>query len=134
MDQEETTPDERTVPFFPDHFMTEVRVTIVLLVAIAALGLWGMQHPPELGEPPDPMVTPLHIKPEWYFLFLYQLLKYIPKTIGATLPIIAVALIALWPFIDRKPDTSRRQYRRRFVVSVLAMVVIIVLSIAGGAS
>ena len=59
-------------PFFPNHITKEVIVAYltfgVILVLIALL-------PPHLHPKADPMTTPQHIKPEWYFLSAYQLLK-----------------------------------------------------------
>ena len=77
------------------------------------------------------MNTPAHVKPEWYFLGLYQLLKYISKTAGAVLPVLGVVLITLWPFIDRKPDTSRRSYRIRSIGVAIFMLVLITMTIWG---
>ena len=80
------------------------------------------------------MNTPTHVKPEWYFLALYQLLKYIPKTTGAVAPVLAVILITIWPFIDRKPDKSKKSYRNRMIVSVIIMLILIILTIWGEVS
>jgi quinol-cytochrome oxidoreductase complex cytochrome b subunit len=80
------------------------------------------------------MNTPAHVKPEWYFLGLYQLLKYISKTAGAVLPILAVLVITFWPFIDRKPDTSRKSYSRRAIGVVVFMVILIAMTIWGEVS
>jgi len=87
-----------------------------------------------LGEPADPMNTPAHVKPEWYFLGLYQLLKFISKTAGAVLPIIAVLVITFWPFIDRKPDTSGKIYRWRAIAVAVFMLILIALTIWGEVS
>jgi ubiquinol-cytochrome c reductase cytochrome b subunit len=80
------------------------------------------------------MNTPAHVKPEWYFLALYQLLKYIPKTAGAVIPVLLVVLILILPFLDRNPDRSPRVKRNRFVLIAIGMVVLIALTIWGGSS
>ncbi len=52
--------------------------------------------------PANPLVTPSHIKPEWYFLANYQTLKLFPSEIvGLTVQAIAMTFLALLPFIDR---------------------------------
>jgi quinol-cytochrome oxidoreductase complex cytochrome b subunit len=79
------------------------------------------------------MNTPAHAKPEWYFLALYQMLKYVSKTAGAVIPVIAVIVIALWPFIDHKPDTKRSQ-NIRAVAAAAIMIVLIALTILGEVS
>jgi len=61
--------------------------------------------PWEIGEAADPLVTPEHIKPEWYFLPSYQLLKYFEGPYGAIIGIFACSvpfvLLFVWPFLDR---------------------------------
>jgi quinol-cytochrome oxidoreductase complex cytochrome b subunit len=130
----ETHIEEDSIPFYPDHVRTEFRVVLGVLGVVLLVGLVGLLVPLGLGDPADPMNTPAHVKPEWYFLGLYQLLKYIPKTAGAVLPVLAVILITIWPFIDRKPDTSRRIVRVRFAAVVVFMIILIALTIWGEVS
>jgi quinol-cytochrome oxidoreductase complex cytochrome b subunit len=130
----ETHIEEDSIPFYPDHVRTEFRVVLGVLAVVLLVGLVGLLAPLGLGDPADPMNTPAHVKPEWYFLGLYQLLKYIPKTAGAVLPVLAVILITIWPFIDRKPDTSRRAVRVRFVAVVVFMIILIASTIWGEVS
>lgn len=133
MPPEDKTKDE-TIPFYPDHIRTEFYVTVVVFFVIVIIGLVGMYAPVGLGEPADPMNTPGHVKPEWYFLSLYQLLKYIPKSAGAVSPIILVLLLILLPFIDRKPDTSKRSIKIRFVGTFVIVTIMILLTILGHVS
>jgi quinol-cytochrome oxidoreductase complex cytochrome b subunit len=67
-------------------------------------------------------------------LALYQLLKYIPKTAGAVIPVLMVLVILILPFLDRKPDRSPRVKRNRLVFIAIGMVVLIALTIWGGSS
>ena len=123
-----------TIPFYPDHILTEAWVTVGALVVVFIVGLVGMFAPVGLGEPADPLVTPAHTKPEWYFLALYQLLKYLPKTFGAVLPVILAGVVILWPFFDRKPETSKKVQRIRLIVVAIGMLILIVLTIWGEVS
>jgi quinol-cytochrome oxidoreductase complex cytochrome b subunit len=108
---------------------------ILGIVAVALIfGLIGMLSPLGLEEPADPMNTPLHVKPEWYFLALYQLLKFIPKTTGALIPVVLLAVVALWPFIDPKIETTRKMLKIRFAVVTVGMIVLIALTIWGQVS
>jgi quinol-cytochrome oxidoreductase complex cytochrome b subunit len=125
---------ETSVPFYPDHVSLEAKVVIGVSALALVVGLIGLFAPVGLGDPADPMNTPAHVKPEWYFLGLYQLLKYISKTAGAVLPILAVLVITFWPFIDRKPDTSRKSYSRRAIGVVVFMVILIAMTIWGEVS
>ena len=131
-----TPPDpkkDETIPFYPDHVRTEFWVALGVLVIVVIIGIIGMIKPLGLGDPADPLLTP-HVKPEWYFLALYQILKYVSKTVGFLIPLALVALVVLWPFIDRKPDKSPRLRRIRFIVSVALLVILIALTIWGEVS
>src|SRR4030042_4988198 len=133
---------EETVPFYPDHVRTEFFVVLGILVIVLIIGIVGLINPVGTGEPADPLNTPLHVKPEWYFLVLYQILKKIPpiflgiegKIIGVVIPIILVGLIFIWPFLDTKPDKSRRIYWIRLAFAIFAVVTIIALTVWGGVS
>lgn len=125
---------EDSIPFYPDHVRTEFRVVLGILVVVAIFGIWGLFSPVGLGEPADPMNTPAHVKPEWYFLGLYQILKYIPKTAGAVAPVIAVFIVMLWPFIDRKADKSPRTQRIRLILSIVGVIIFIAVTIWGEVS
>jgi quinol-cytochrome oxidoreductase complex cytochrome b subunit len=132
--QDPETEQQESIPFFPDHVRTEARVVLVVVILACVIGLLGLAFPVGLEAPADPMNTPLHVKPEWYFLALYQLLKYIPKTLGVIAPILAVTLLALLPFIDRKPDRTRRIYFIRLAIAIVLLVVLTGLTIWGGRS
>jgi cytochrome b6-f complex subunit 4 len=120
-----------SIPFYPDHVRTEFRVTLGILAILILIAIAGLFSPVGLGDPADPLNTPQHVKPEWYFLALYQLLKFIPKTTGAVAPVIAVIILVLWPFIDRKPDKSAKIYRTRFIVVTVSIIILIALTIWG---
>jgi len=85
-------------------------------------------------EPPaDPNDTSYIPRPEWYFLFLFEFLKYIPGAIEwvgtAVIPGIGVTILLLLPFIDRNP--FRHWKKRRIGLSIMGVVVlgIVVLTI-----
>jgi cytochrome b6-f complex subunit 4 len=132
-DSKNLTP-ENSIPFYPDHVKTEFKVVVGIVVIAIILGMLGMFSPVGIGDPADPMNTPAHVKPEWYFLSLYQLLKYIPKTIGAVIPVILVGLVALWPFLDRKKETDRKPMRNRMIAVAIVVVVVVALTIWGEVS
>jgi quinol-cytochrome oxidoreductase complex cytochrome b subunit len=125
---------EESVPFYPEHVRTEIKVVIGITAVALIFGLIGMLSPLGLEEPADPMNTPLHVKPEWYFLGLYQLLKFIPKTTGAVIPVVLLVVLTLWPFIDAKPETTRRKLNIRAAVVAAGMIILIALTIWGQVS
>ena len=130
-----------SVPFFPDHFMTEFYVVVGIVVLALVVGTLGMLFPVGMGAPADPLDTPLHVKPEWYFLALYQLLKYVPSSVlgiegpmfAVTMMIVAVLAVTIWPFLDRKED-SKQAMRRRDIVTVVGVILAIALTIWGEVS
>jgi cytochrome b6-f complex subunit 4 len=123
--------DETTVPFFPDHIGLEAKVALVFGIFMIFIGIIGLFNPMGLQAPADPMDTPAHVKPEWYFLALYQVLKFIPKGIGASLPVILVGSIFIWPFLDHKPDKSRNSTRNRSLAILIILVVFVLLTVWG---
>ncbi len=133
---------EDTIPFYPDHVRTEFFVVLGVLVIVLIIGIIGMINPVGAGEPADPLNTPLHVKPEWYFLSLYQILKKIPpmvlgiegKIVGVVIPIVLVGLVFIWPFLDNKPDKSKKAYWIRLAVAIVAVITIIALTIWGEVS
>jgi cytochrome b6-f complex subunit 4 len=133
---QETTPkqERESIPFYPDHLSTELKVMGGILLLAAVVGIIGLFLPVGTGEPADPMNTPAHVKPEWYFLFLYQLLKFIPKTTGAVLPVIAMIVLTLWPFLDRKADSSKKARIYRGIAVAVILIAILALTIWGEVS
>ena len=125
---------EKGVPFYPDHVALEAKVALGVVILVVVIGVIGLFAPVGLGAPADAMDTPAHIKPEWYFLALYQLLRYIPETIGATSPVLAIVLLLIWPFLDQKPDRSKKTTKIRFWLSSVAVVILIALTIWGEVS
>jgi quinol-cytochrome oxidoreductase complex cytochrome b subunit len=128
---EEQAAEKDSIPFYPDHVRTELRVAYGVLAIVIILGIVGQLVPVGLGDPADPLNTPAHVKPEWYFLALYQVLKYVPKTVGALIPVLVVPLLAILPFIDSKPDAAPRARRTRFIVVAVLLAVTIALTLWG---
>lgn len=126
----ENSEEKKTIPFYPDHVSTEFKVTLWIIAAAVIVGILGLIWPIGQETPANPMETPTHTQPEWYFLFLFQILKYVPKTTGVLIPFIAIAVLILWPFIDRRMDTIRAR-RIRIILAVVMMILIIILSILG---
>ena len=133
--------EKESVPFFPNHFMTEFYVVIGIVALAILIGAVGMLSPVGLQAPADPLNTPLHVKPEWYFLALYQLLKYVPPSIlGINGPmfavvgiLLAVLVVTIWPFLDKKED-SKKAMRMRAIGVAVFVALAIVLTIWGEVS
>src|SRR5207344_856596 len=124
------------MPFFPNFFLREL---MAWYGALGVLGALAALFPWELGEKADPFApAPAGIKPEWYFLFMFQTLKWLPAKIlgmdGEVLGIMAFNLIAALlffvPFIDRDPENRRRNLIFN-VIGVIALLFIVVMTIVG---
>jgi len=93
--------------FWPDQVFKD---TVVLSIVIFILLTLSVYYPAPFTGPADPSNTTYLPKPEWNFLFLYQALKYFKgpfETIGtAGVPTALIGLLALLPFIDRRPERN----------------------------
>ena len=114
---------EKGVPFFPDIIYKDVIASFVVFLVLVALAYFVGIPAEERANPNDTSYTP---RPEWYFLFLFQLLKYFPgnlEVIGAMiLPGLFVLLLILLPFIDKSP---KRHFRNRPFASIAAVVTVL---------
>ena len=126
----------RKMKFFPNFILRDL---IGWILAIGVLAVLAALFPWELGEKADAFApAPAGIKPEWYFLFMFQTLKLIPAKVlgldGEVLGIMAFNVVALLlfvvPFVDRSPDNARRRLIFN-VIGVLALLYIVGMTIYG---
>jgi ubiquinol-cytochrome c reductase cytochrome b subunit len=124
--EEKPIPKDAGIPFFPHHVLKEGVVFCLLIAVLLTLIVWW---PIELGEKANPLSTPVGIKPEWYFLPTYQLLKYFPKMIGLLVSLVPPLLLLLWPFLDRSPERHPKKRPAVLAIGITALA----LAIAFGA-
>ncbi|MBW1765420.1 MAG: cytochrome bc complex cytochrome b subunit [Deltaproteobacteria bacterium] len=108
--------------------LMEIFYTIGVVLLLASL------FPQGIGEKANPLITPAQVKPEWYFLFIYQALKYIPKETGAVLFFLIIPiLIILLPLIDRGPSLAIHPVKRPLatILVLLGLAVLFSLTIFG---
>ncbi|MFH2039486.1 MAG: c-type cytochrome [Chloroflexota bacterium] len=114
---------EKGVPFFPDIIFKDVVVSLIILLVLVMLAYFLGAPLEARANPNDAGYTP---RPEWYFLFLFQLLKYFPgklEVVGAMiLPGLFIGLLFLLPFLDKSP---KRHFRRRPFASFMAVGVLL---------
>nr|AGH88821.1 cytochrome b [Scomber japonicus] len=90
------------ISFHPYFTYKDLLGFAVLLVALSSLALFSpnLLGDPDNFTPANPMVTPPHIKPEWYFLFAYAILRSIPNKLGGVLALLAsILILMLVPFL-----------------------------------
>ncbi len=119
---------ERLKPFFPDYVLDEAIAWAAMLAILVVL---ASVFPAGLEEKADPLQTPAHIKPEWYFLSVYQLLKVVPRIVGIMAPIIAIGALVVLPFLDHNPEVRLRKRPLAFLVALIAGAVTVGLTIWG---
>jgi quinol-cytochrome oxidoreductase complex cytochrome b subunit len=129
---------ERLKPFFPHYILDEV---IAWAAILGVLVILASVLPAGLEAKADPLKTPQHIKPEWYFLSVYQLLKIVPaigplseKTMGVLIPVVALGGLVFLPFIDRNPEVAKRRRPIALLALVVTLLGLAVLTVWGQVS
>nr|QBQ82966.1 cytochrome b [Nycticebus bengalensis] len=101
--------DSDKIPFHPYYSLKDLLGVIFLLATLSILVLFS---PDLLGDPDNyipanPLVTPPHIKPEWYFLFAYAILRSIPNKLGGVLALaMSILILALIPHLHTAKQRS----------------------------
>jgi quinol-cytochrome oxidoreductase complex cytochrome b subunit len=104
---DDEVPESDTHPYFPDHFWPYPVMTVAIAATLGALAWFG---PLQSGSAADPRAIFIP-RPDWYFLFLFQLLKLGPPLLTSILiPLGAVTGLLLWPLLDAGfgPPVARR--------------------------
>nr|AFQ38134.1 cytochrome b [Iridosornis jelskii] len=83
------------IPFHPYYTIKDILGFVLMLSLLVSLALFSpnLLGDPENFTPANPLVTPPHIKPEWYFLFAYAILRSIPNKLGGVLALAASILV-----------------------------------------
>jgi menaquinol-cytochrome c reductase cytochrome b/c subunit len=113
-----------TEPFFPNFLLKEWIAGAVFLLAFT---LWVVFNPVHLGAKANPDDTSFIPVPDWYFLFLYQLLKYYPGpdlVFGTVLvPLIGSLLLIFAPWLDT--SKARHPYKRPLATGAMVLTVLL---------
>jgi len=123
---------ERSEPLFPNQLFKD---SIFMLVVFLALASFAIMFPAPLEPQADPTDSTYNPRPEWYFYFVFQMLRIFEgkyEVVGTVvLPTIAVIGLILLPFLDRDPERSPRKRTIVMIVAGLAVVLVGVLTIMG---
>lgn len=118
--------------FFPEQAARDLTVVLAVTIVLAWLA-WNVD--PALDGPADPADATYVPRPEWYFLGLFQLLKYFPgrwEVVGAiVLPALLGAALALLPWIDRGPERDPRKRRGVMTAAGIGVAAIAGLTVLG---
>ena len=129
--------DKRAMPFFPNFFLRDLVGWLCALGVLAALAAY---FPAELGKKADPFQpAPVGIKPEWYFMAMFQTLKLLPAHIlgieGELLGVVGFGVVGLiliaMPFLDRRQAAAKSYSRLAAGFGLLLIVYSVVLTYLG---
>lgn len=101
------------IPFHPYFTLKDLLgfLIITILLIILTLANPYLLGDPENFTPANPLVTPVHIQPEWYFLFAYAILRSIPNKLGGVIAlVISIAILFIIPFTNKKKIQSLQFY------------------------
>nr|AAO66238.1 cytochrome b [Mopanveldophis zebrinus] len=96
-----TNSDIDKIPFHPYHSHKDIMMLTIMITLLLTIMSFSPNifNDPENFSKANPLVTPQHIKPEWYFLFAYGILRSIPNKLGGTLALIlSVTILLSMPF------------------------------------
>lgn len=100
------------IPFHPYFSLKDIigAITISIILILLVLINPYLLGDPDNFIPANPLVTPVHIQPEWYFLFAYAILRSIPNKLGGVIAlVISIAILFIIPFTNKK-KISRIQF------------------------
>uniref|UniRef100_A0A1Q1MPJ3 Cytochrome b n=2 Tax=Diestrammena asynamora TaxID=470930 RepID=A0A1Q1MPJ3_9ORTH len=126
--------DMDKIPFHP-YFTFKDIVGFVIMMAM--LTLLTLLNPNMLGDPDNfipanPLVTPVHIQPEWYFLFAYAILRSIPNKLGGVIALVAsIAILFIMPFMNKNSFRGTQFYPINQILFWCMTVIVILLTWIG---
>lgn len=129
--EQQTEKEKKYIPFFPNFVLQDALLWIIVLIGLLSLTLF---FPWELGLKADALASaPLGIKPEWYFMFMFETLKLLPAHIlfveGEVVGIFAFAVAGIiWMFIpfvkfSKKKDLNSKIFRWFGIISLTYMII-----------
>lgn len=121
--------------FWPDVLIEDAVIALVVLVALSA---FAALVPVPLEGRADPSNSAYVPRPEWYFLFLFQLLKYFPGSLEwlgvVAVPAIIIIALILLPFYDRKAEREPQHRPLAMSLGSLVLVGMLALTVVAGAT
>ena len=119
--------------FYPSFLFKEIVVMMLIFILVAII--LALVFPVGLGDPADPTDNLFVPKPEWYFMSLYELLKFFPGKLEviatAIIPSGGILILFLIPFLDKNPEKRPRKRPISMILMLLAVAAIIALTIMG---
>nr|APX40055.1 cytochrome b [Psylliodes cupreatus] len=129
-----TKSDIDKIPFHPFFIYKDILGGLIMMFMLTFLTL---SNPYLLGDPDNfipanPLVTPIHIQPEWYFLFAYAILRSIPNKLGGVIALVmSIAILYILPFTNQKKFLSTQFYPLNKIMFWLLFTMILLLTWIG---
>nr|WFP43277.1 cytochrome b [Tegrolcinia mirotibialis] len=101
------------IPFHPYFSFKDILGFIIMITMLTLLTLINpyLLGDPDNFTPANPLVTPIHIQPEWYFLFAYAILRSIPNKLGGVIALVlSIAILMIMPFFKKNSFRSLQFY------------------------
>nr|YP_010890196.1 cytochrome b [Sovia lucasii]WJJ70285.1 cytochrome b [Sovia lucasii] len=122
------------IPFHPFFTFKDLIGTIILLFILLMLILTNpyLLGDPDNFTPANPLVTPVHIQPEWYFLFAYAILRSIPNKLGGVIALVlSILILVILPFTFNKKMQGLQFYPINQIMFWLMVSTVILLTWIG---
>nr|QRV62613.1 cytochrome b [Nectoboreus dolerosus] len=122
------------IPFHPYFTFKDIGGFIIMLMILTTLTL---MNPYFLGDPDNfipanPLVTPVHIQPEWYFLFAYAILRSIPNKLGGVIALVlSILILMILPFSSNSKFQSMKFYPINQILFWTFLTIVILLTWIG---
>nr|YP_010240839.1 cytochrome b [Calohilara tibetensis]QTG40247.1 cytochrome b [Calohilara tibetensis] len=122
------------IPFHPYFSFKDIVGFLIMLMLLTMLTL---MNPYLLGDPDNfipanPLVTPVHIQPEWYFLFAYAILRSIPNKLGGVIALVlSIAILVILPFSHMSKFRGIQFYPINQILFWSMLVIVILLTWIG---
>nr|ADB92022.1 cytochrome b [Nymphon unguiculatum-charcoti complex sp. SEM-1997] len=101
------------IPFHPSFTIKDMlgfSFMLILLMSVSVVSPYILNDP-ENFIPANPMVTPIHIQPEWYFLFAYAILRSIPNKLGGVIALLfSILVLFIQPITNKNKIQSNKFY------------------------
>nr|UPX88705.1 cytochrome b [Aphodius rufipes] len=122
------------IPFHPYFSLKDTIgfITMTMLLVLLVLINPNLLGDPDNFIPANPLVTPVHIQPEWYFLFAYAILRSIPNKLGGVIALVlSIAILLIMPFINNKKMQNMQFYPINQILFWLYLSIVILLTWIG---
>lgn len=122
------------IPFHPFFSFKDIFGFILIILILLLLTLIA---PYKIGDPDNfipanPLVTPPHIQPEWYFLFAYAILRSIPNKLGGVIALVlSIAILFILPFSNKRKFRGIQFYPINQILFWFLLIIVILLTWIG---